>query len=108
MRGRTISALRRAERTMQRGLRMVAALALCLAPCGCTNSLSTYYSPVYWPGEAYAVPVVVHGNPFPEAKVPLSESVVSAMTGHTAYPTTFSVLPQGQVARAYRAVIMFE
>ena len=93
---------------MQQTMWTTAALGLCLAAGGCTNSLSTYYSPVYWPGEASAVPVLVRGNPFPESKVPLSDSVVSAMAGHTAFPTSFSVLPEGEIARAYRAVVMFQ
>jgi hypothetical protein len=86
----------------------IATVALCVALGGCTGSLSTYYSSTYWPGEVYAVPVIVRGDPFGPSKVPLQDSVVEAMRGNTAFPTSFSVLPEGQIARAYRTVIMFE
>ena len=66
-----------------------------------------YYASTYLPGEARVVPVRVEGAPFGETKTDLTVRVIEAMRGHTAYPTDFWPLPDGQEARAYRVVWMF-
>jgi hypothetical protein len=68
-----------------------------------------YYRPSYTPGETGvqgSMPVVAHGNPFPDPNEDVASAVAGAMQGNTWWPTQFVPAVVNQVS-SYRVVVLF-
>lgn len=85
----------------------ITVLAATLALTGCGGTIiNPYYGGNFEPTEAHNVKVLVSGEPVANSKTDVSQAVIAAMQGHTAYPTDFSLLPPGTTA-PYRTIVLF-
>jgi hypothetical protein len=86
----------------------LAALGLVAALTACTGTvINPYYYAGFEPTEAYRVGILTSGEPLPGTRPEVPQAVLAAMQGHTAFPTDFTLLPDGGYAD-YRAVLMFD
>jgi hypothetical protein len=74
---------------------------------GCTGAtVNPYYYGNFQPTEAYRVGLLTSGEPVAGTRPGVPLAVLTAMRGHTAFPTDFSLLPDGAYS-VYRVVFMF-
>ena len=89
-------------------LMRVVALGIAAALAGCSGGtlVNTYYYGNFEPSEPHNVGLLTSGEPVAGTRAEVPQAVLAGMQGHTAFPTTFTLLPDGGYAD-YRTVIMF-